>query len=126
MWFAHFSYHLLSGASTAVPVIERAGKSVGVTVLGKPDWSLSTRMFMSDWLTSLQLLALGLGLLFTLYIGWRLACSFRLKFARTLGMAAPWAVLALLLYFAGSWIVLQPMQMREMMMGRNDEWCMGK
>ena len=125
MWLAHFSYHLLSGASTAVPVIQRAGKSVGVTLLGKPDWSLSTQMFMSDWLTSLQLLALGLGLLFTLYIGWRLACSFRLTFARTLGMAAPWAVLALLLYSAGIWIVLQPMQMRDMM-GRTDEWCMGK
>ena len=126
MWLGHFSYHLLSGSLTAMPVIQRAGMSVGLSMLGKPDWSLSSRMFMADWVPSLQLLLLGLGLLFTLYIGWRLACSFRLRFARTLGMAAPWAVLALLLYSAGAWIILQPMQMRGMMMDKAEDWCMSK
>ena len=126
MWLAHFSYHLLTGALTAVPVIQRATTTVGFTVFSKANWSLSSQMFTFDWLPSLQLLVLGLGLLFTLYIGWRLACSFRLKFTRTLGLAAPWAVLALVLYAAGIWIILQPMQMRGMMMDGTTEWCMSK
>jgi len=126
MWLAHFSYHLVNGALTAVPVIQRAARSTGLSILGKPDWSLSASMSSFDWLPSVQLLMLGLGLLLTLYIGWRLASSFRLKFARTLGMAAPWAVLALVLYAAGVWIVFQPMQMRGMMMDGTTEWCMSK
>ncbi|HEU5235733.1 MAG TPA: hypothetical protein VFU37_01250, partial [Pyrinomonadaceae bacterium] len=126
MWLAHFSYHLVNGALTAVPVIQRAARSVGLTLFGKPDWSLSSQMPALDWLPSLQLLVLALGLLFTLYIGWRLASSFRLKFTRTLGLAAPWAVLALVLYAAGVWIVFQPMQLRGMMMDGTTEWCMSK
>jgi ferredoxin len=126
MWLAHFSYHLVNGALTAVPVIQRAARSAGSSTFGKPDWSLSASMINFDWLPSLQLVVLGLGLLLTLYIGWRLASSFRLKFARTLGMAAPWAVLALVLYAAGVWIVFQPMQMRGMMMDGTTEWCVSK
>lgn len=117
MWLAHFSYHLLTGAQTALPVIQRATTNVGVTLFGAPDWSLSSNMLALDWLPSLQLLLLGLGLLFTLYVGWRLASSYRLHFARTLGMLAPWATLAVVLYSIGIWIVFQPMQMRGMMMG---------
>ncbi|MDX6530950.1 MAG: hypothetical protein QOH41_3240 [Blastocatellia bacterium] len=126
MWLAHFSYHLVNGALTAVPVIQRAARSAGLSTFGKPDWSLSASMINFDWLPSVQLLVLGLGLLLTLYVGWRLASSFHLKFARTLGMAAPWAVLALVLYAAGVWIVFQPMQMRGMMMDGTTEWCMSK
>jgi hypothetical protein len=126
MWLAHFSYHLVNGALTVVPVIQRAARSAGLSILGKPDWSLSASMINFDWLPSAQLLMLGLGLLLTLYIGWRLASSFRLKFARTLGMAAPWAVLALVLYAAGVLIIFQPMQMRGMMMDGTAEWCVSK
>jgi cytochrome c oxidase assembly factor CtaG/ferredoxin len=126
MWLAHFSYHLVNGALTAVPVIQRAAKSAGLNILGKPDWSLSASMINFDWMPSMQLVVLGLGLLSTLYIGWQLASSFRLKFARTLGMAAPWAVLALVLYAAGVWIIFQPMQMRGMMMDGTTEWCVSK
>jgi cytochrome c oxidase assembly factor CtaG/ferredoxin len=126
MWLAHFSYHLVNGALTAVPVVQRAARSAGLSILGKPDWSLSASMINFGWLPSAQLLMLGLGLLFTLYIGWRLASSFRLKFAWTLGMVAPWAVLALVLYAAGVWIIFQPMQMRGMMMDGTAEWCVSK
>jgi hypothetical protein len=123
MWLAHFSYHLLTGAQTAVPVIQRAATNVGLTIFGKPEWSLSSSMPNFDWLPSLQLLLLGLGLLLTLYVGWRLASSFRLRFARTLGLVAPWAVLAIVLYSTGIWIILQPMQMRGMMMEGANGWC---
>ncbi len=116
MWLAHFSYHLLTGAQIAVPVIQRAATDVGLNALGKPDWSLSSTMLGFDWLPSLQLIVLDLGLLFTLYVSWRLARRFQLHFARTLGMVAPWAALAVVLYSLGIWIIFQPMQMRGMMM----------
>ncbi len=116
MWLIHFSYHLLMGGQAGLPVIQRAATDVGVSIFGAPDWSLSSTMPSFDWLLSLELLLLDLGLLLTLYVGWRSASRFRLSFARTLGLIAPWAALALVLYTIGVWIIFQPMQMRGMMM----------
>jgi len=116
MWLIHFSYHLLSGGQTALPVVQRAAMDIGITIFGSPDWSFSSTMPSLDWLPSLELLVLDLGLLLTLYIGWRIASRFRFSFVRTLGLNAPWAGLAVLLYSIGVWIIFQPMQMRGMMM----------
>jgi hypothetical protein len=116
MWLIHFSYHLLSGGQTAVPVIQRAAMDIGIKILGTPNWSLSSTMPSFDWLPSLEFIVLDLGLLFTLYIGWRIASRFRLSFAHTLRLNAPWASLAVVLYAIGVWIIFQPMQMRGMMM----------
>jgi cytochrome c oxidase assembly factor CtaG len=116
MWLIHFSYHLLSGGQTALPVIQRAAMDTGITIFGSPDWSLSSTMPSFAWLPSLELLMLDLGLLLTLYIGWRIASRFRFSFVRTLRLNAPWVGLALVLYSIGVWIIFQPMQMRGMMM----------
>jgi cytochrome c oxidase assembly factor CtaG/polyferredoxin len=116
MWLIHFSYHLLSNGQTALPVIQRAAVDTGIKILGAPNWSLSSAMPLFDWLPSLDFLLLDLGLLFTLYIGWRIASRFRLSFAHTLRLNAPWAGLAFVLYAIGVWIIFQPMQMRGMMM----------
>jgi hypothetical protein len=116
MWLVHLSYHLLTGAQTALPVIQRAAMDVSVTIFGQPDWSLSSTAINFDWFPALQLLLLDLGLLFTLYVGWRLAGRFQLRFTRTLGLLAPWSVLAFVLYSIGVLIIFQPMQMRGMMM----------
>jgi cytochrome c oxidase assembly factor CtaG/ferredoxin len=114
MWLIHFCYHLLSG-QTALPVIQRAAMDMGLTIFGAPDWSLSS-MSLFSWQPSVELLLLDSGLLFTLYIGWRIASRFRLTFAHTLRLNAPWAFLAVVLYSVGLWIIFQPMQMRGMMM----------
>jgi hypothetical protein len=116
MWLIHFSYHLLSGGQTALPVIQRAAMDVGINILGAPNWSLSGAMPSFEWMPSVELLLLDLGLLFTLYIGWRIATRFRFSFAHTLRLNAPWASLAVVLYAIGVWIIFQPMQMRGMMM----------
>ena len=116
MWLAHFLYHLITGAHTAVPVLQQAATSVGLSVFGQPNWTLSSAMLSFDWLPSLQLLILDCGLLLTLYAAWHLARRFKVSFARTLGMVAPWAALGVLLYSVGIWIIFQPMQMRGMMM----------
>jgi len=116
MWLIHFSYHLFSSGQTALPVIQRAAMDVGITVLGAPNWLLSSTMPSLDWLPSFELLLLDLGLLLTLYISWRIASRFRLNFVQTLRLNAPWAALAVVLYSIGVWIIFQPMQMRGMMM----------
>src|SRR6266446_6215323 len=116
MWLIHFSYHLLTAGQTALPVIQRAAMDVGITLLGAPNWSLSSTMPSLDWLPALELLLLDLGLLFTLYIGWRTASRFGLTLSRRLRLNAPWAALAFLLYLIGMWILFQPMQLRGMMM----------
>ena len=116
MWLIHFSYHLLGGGQTALPVIQRAAMDVGIKILGAPNWLLSSTMPSLDWLPSLDLLLLDLGLLFSLYLGWRIASRFNLSFGQTLRLNAPWAGLAFVLYSIGVWIIFQPMQMRGMMM----------
>src|ERR1700752_130303 len=116
MWLIHFSYHLFSSGQTALPVIQRAAIEVGITILGTPNWLLSSRMPSLDWLPWFELLLLDLGLLLTLYISWRIALKFRLTFVQTLRLNAPWAALAVALYSIGVWIIFQPMQMRGMMM----------
>jgi hypothetical protein len=70
-----------------------------------------------DWLPSFQILLLDGGLLLTLYAGWRVARGFSARARGALGLLAPWAALAVLLYAAGVWIVFQPMEMRGMMSG---------
>jgi cytochrome c oxidase assembly factor CtaG/ferredoxin len=115
MWVAHFVYHLLIGASAIVPTFKRAAGDAGISFLGRPDWASVSTMVPVDWLTSIQVLLLGAGLLLTLYVGWRTAFSFTKQNRSAFGLLLPWATLAVALYAAGVWVVFQPMQMRGMM-----------
>ena len=60
----------------------------------------------------LEIVCLGLGLLLSLYAGYRIALAQSPRVSQALGALLPWAVLMVVLYLAGVWIVLQPMQMR--------------
>ena len=107
MWLAHFSNHLVAGWSSVIPVIQRV-LSPAASVEYPPAW-------IPNWLPSMDLLFLGLGLLLTLYIAWRAACRLVNGACTALTVLLPWALLAFALYSAGLWIVFQPMQMRGMM-----------
>lgn len=115
MWAAHFVYHLLTGASALVPTFKRAASDIGISFLGRPDWASASTIVPVEWLTSIQLLLLGAGLLLTLYVCWRTAFSFTNQARNAFGLLLPWAALAVALYTAGVWVVFQPMQMRGMM-----------
>ncbi len=115
MWLAHLVFHLLNSGYALVPTVRRVAVDLSIRWLGKPDWSLLSAMPSFDWLPSLQLLVLGLGLLLTLYANWRIAQRCTSSGAGTFGLFMPWAGLAVSLYVAGVWIVFQPMQMRGMM-----------
>jgi hypothetical protein len=56
------------------------------------------------------------GLLASLYIAYRIALSLTPHLAPALKAFAPWALLLVLLFAVGVWVVLQPMQMRGTLM----------
>ncbi len=87
MWLSHFGFHLLA--------------EVGVAPAR---------------LTGLEIAVLGAGLVVSVAVAWRLALEVAPRPRQALGVAAPWALLATVLYGIGVWIVLQPMEMRGMVM----------
>jgi ferredoxin len=114
MWVGHFVFHLLIGAQTAVPALQRAANDIGLAWLGTPEWTLGSFAFVRDWLPRLRLLLLDGGLLLSLYVAWRIAHRQALQFRSAAGAFAPWAALATILFGVGVWIFLHPMQMRGM------------
>ncbi|MDR3635905.1 MAG: cytochrome c oxidase assembly protein [Isosphaeraceae bacterium] len=112
MWLSHYGYHLLTSYRAALPAVQRFAARLGWGLLGTPDWGDACCRPVAPWLPRLEIVCLDLGLLLALYSGYRIAL------ARTphAGKAfAPWAALIVLLFAAGVWIVLQPMQMRGML-----------
>ncbi len=104
MWLAHYTYHLATGYDAVVPVTQRFAADLGITSLGAPEWARACCRPMPAWLLPLEILFLDVGLLLSLYTGYRQA--------PTLRALAPWALLMLLLFALGVWILFQPMQMR--------------
>jgi hypothetical protein len=112
MWFAHYSFHLLTSYDTLVPVTQRFTADLGWTILGEPSWVAGCCRTVGGWLPRLEILLLDFGLLLSLYTGYRIASSETPRFIQAVKILLPWAILMVLLFLAGVWIVLQPMQMR--------------
>ncbi len=123
MWAAHLSFHLATAWDSLIPGVLQAGHELARAgiVLGKlppPDW-IERPLLDPGSLLSLQLGLLDLGLLGTLYLGWRMAGGWRmpagiLGMGRRMRVLLPWGAVAVLLYAGGVWILLEPMQMRGM------------
>jgi len=111
MWTAHCLFHLLAGWRSAVPVVQRLASGL----LGPPRWAMSASAVDADRLLGVDLLLLDLGLLLTLWVGWRIAGSYGGRPGRSIGLAGPWALLAVALWLTGIWTFLQPMEMRGLM-----------
>ena len=71
--------------------------------------------FLPHWLAPTQILLLDAGFLVTLYLIWRIAKD-RMNRSRPARVFLPWGSFAVVLYGIGVWILLEPMQMRGMMM----------
>jgi polyferredoxin len=112
MWLAHYSFHFLISYDTIVPTIQRFAIDHGSTVLGEPVWRGSCCRPVVEWLPRLEILFLQVGMLLSLYTGWRISLARCSGAGRALKALLPWAVLIVLLFAVGVWIVLQPMQMR--------------
>ena len=113
MWLAHLGFHLVTSYASVIPATERALAEV------LPGWGPATGYMIAgsthDW-TSWELVILGAGLLVSLGVCWRTARQLTTGVPTALKLSLPWGGLAFLLYLIGVWIMLQPMQMRGMVM----------
>jgi cytochrome c oxidase assembly factor CtaG len=104
MWLAHYMFHFVTGWDAAVPVAQRFAADLGLTSFGDPQWVQGCCRAMPEWLLPLELLFLDVGLLLSLYAAYRVAPNVR--------AFGPWALLMVLLFVLGVWLLFQPMQMR--------------
>ena len=109
MWAAHFLFHFLVGWNSAWPVLQRVVGDFGLTVPSQPGSALH---FNIGNLRILQTVLLDVGLLATLYLGWRIARLYAPRLRTAFRVMAPWGAVAVALYSFGMWTCLQPMQMR--------------
>lgn len=116
MWAAHLLFHLFTGWVTLGPALHQAGADFGWHLLAPAHWGMEQPLLSADTTLSLQLLVLDAGLLLTLYLGWRLAQQLAASAGRAVLLLLPWATTVAVAYAAGVWILLQPMQMRGMIM----------
>jgi cytochrome c oxidase assembly factor CtaG len=112
MWLAHYSFHFLTSYDTALPTTQRFALDLGWAALGQPHWVAGCCRPVADWLPRLEILFLDLGLLLSLYTGYRISLAQSSRLSQALFALAPWALLMTLLFAAGIWVLFQPMQMR--------------
>ncbi|WP_428306741.1 cytochrome c oxidase assembly protein [Lacipirellula sp.] len=112
MWLAHYSFHFLASWDTIIPATQRFATDLGVEWLGPPAWICACCRPAADWIIRFELVALGSGLLLSLYAMLRIGESMAVSGRRALFAAIPWCAAAIVLYASGVWILLQPMEMR--------------
>jgi cytochrome c oxidase assembly factor CtaG/ferredoxin len=110
MWLCHCLFHLLTSYDAAASPILRLAARWGWGS-GELDWTSSCCRPVAPWLPRVEILCLDIGMLMSLYVGYRIALATS-KGVPALKGLAPWAMLTCLLFALGIWIVLQPMQMR--------------
>jgi hypothetical protein len=111
MWAAHYSFHFLTGWKSAWPFFHRLYDGLGLTLANQGSLGFGMEFGMTN-VRTLQILLLDIGLLATLYLGWRVARIYAPKLHLAFRAVAPWSVVAVGLYVFGVWTCLQPMQMR--------------
>jgi hypothetical protein len=118
MWAAHLSFHLLTAWDSLGLGIAQAGHELLRAGIAQPDWMGERPLLGAGSLLGVQLGLLDVGLLGTLYVGWRMTGGAAKAVAAGIGgrvlLLLPWGAIAGLLYAAGVWILLEPMQMRGM------------
>ncbi|HEY7327109.1 MAG TPA: cytochrome c oxidase assembly protein [Gemmataceae bacterium] len=112
MWLSHYSFHFLTSYDTIIPVTQRFTADLGWKVLGEPSFVAGCCRTVGGWMPRLEILFLDVGLLLSLYTGYRIASMGTSRFGEAIRVMLPWALLMVTLFAAGVWIVLQPMQMR--------------
>lgn len=109
LWLAHYGFHFFTGFLTVIPVTQNAVlRSVGWPLLGEPRWQLGG--VPESVVFPIELGFLLLGLVGSWMVAWTIARD--LDSERAGAGFAPWAVLHLLLFVSGVWVMTQPMEMR--------------
>ncbi|MFO0846364.1 MAG: hypothetical protein U0797_28970 [Gemmataceae bacterium] len=104
MWLSHYSFHFFTSYDAVVPAARRAAFDLGWLV-DPPSWVCHCCVAVPGWLVRAEFVALGCGMLLSLYTAWRAG-------GRRFSVTLPWAALIVELYALGVWILIEPMQMR--------------
>jgi hypothetical protein len=109
IWLAHYSFHLLTGILTVIPVTQSAVLDlVGWAALGTPQWQLTGMRSGVVFPIEVGVILLGAaGSLALAYL-----TSERDHIERRLAATIPWAVVTVVVTAAAIWITAQPMDMR--------------
>ncbi|MCB9953608.1 MAG: FesM [Planctomycetaceae bacterium] len=114
IWLAHYGFHFFTGALTIIPVTQNACRmAFGLDLLGKPMWQMGG--LPESVVYPMELGFLGLGLLGSLLVCWRIASQFNSQ-APTKAFF-PWSVVIITLFVSACWILTQPMDMRGTFLG---------
>jgi len=116
MWLAHYTFHFFTSWGGILPASQRFAADLGWHALGEPLWQCACCGSVAGWVTHWEILALDVGLLGSLYAGYRIAESQATNSLQAVKAFSPWAILMLLLFVSGIWIVFQPMEMRGTML----------
>jgi uncharacterized membrane protein (GlpM family) len=109
IWLAHYGFHFLTELYTFIPVMQSAVASMGWALLGEPQWQLSGLPATAVY--PIELCFLGLGLLGSLLVSYRMAEEDTMA-ARPKRVFALWSSLCALLWVSALWLMSQPMEMR--------------
>ncbi|HEY7210159.1 MAG TPA: hypothetical protein VH477_07790 [Bryobacteraceae bacterium] len=109
LWLAHYGFHFFTGLYTIVPLTQNAVRTfLGFAMLGEPRWTLVG--LPARMVQPVQFGFLILGLFGSLFLVHQFAEEdARDKWPRAF---APWAAVSLILFLAGAWLIVQPMDMR--------------
>jgi hypothetical protein len=90
--------------------MQRVALDLHLPLFNQPDWTIAS--WAIPQLLDFEILFLDLGLLVSLYAGWKVANRYANENNRALFIFAPWSVLYVLFFLAAVWVVFQPMDMR--------------
>lgn len=110
LWLAHYTFHLLTGALTLIPVTQSFLGDSGFS-LGQPRWDLGP-LVPASWLFPIEAIMLYGGLFGSLVVGFKMALHHYRDRRVALRAFGPWALLLGLMLVTALWILLQPMEMR--------------
>lgn len=113
VWLAHYSFHLLTGIGTVVPVVQDLFLDAGIPWFGEPLWTLTG--VPQEMVYPLELGFLGLGVVGSLLVAHRI--TEREYGGDAWGAYVPWATLCIVLWSAAMWLLSQPMEMRGTFLG---------
>ncbi|WP_234567187.1 4Fe-4S binding protein [Rhodohalobacter sp. 614A] len=113
LWVAHYSFHLLTGIWTFVPVVQSMMADIGLPIFGEPMWRLTGMPV--GLVFPLEIGFLSLGFFGSLLVTYRI--SEKNYFDRRWEAFIPWAVLLMILLCAAIWLLNQPMEMRGTFLG---------
>jgi hypothetical protein len=116
MWLAHFGFHLATGFTSLGPALDRIARDLRPGTSPGTVREFATPWFTPDTVLGIEIAILGVGLVVSVAVAWRLSLGLASSPRKAIGLAAPWGVVAVSLYLVGIWILHQPMEMRGIFM----------